>query len=95
MSSGAPYEDHTGAVYFQRIKALEVNRRVRATFQDVVLGMAPPGAMLFDFGAGPGIDARFFAERGFTVGAYDIDPRMREFFREYCRHAWNHDSGVG
>lgn len=85
MSSGAPYEDHTGAVYFQRIKALEVNRRVRATFQDVVLGMAPPGAMLFDFGAGPGIDARFFAERGFAVEAYDVDPKMCEFFATHCR----------
>jgi hypothetical protein len=40
---------------------------------------------LFDFGAGPGIDARFFAERGFTVEAYDVDPDMCEFFATYCR----------
>ena len=38
-----------------------------------------------DFGAGPGIDARFFAERGFTVDAYDVDPRMRDFFADHCR----------
>jgi SAM-dependent methyltransferase len=85
MSSDAPYQNHTGAVYFQRITALEVNRRVRSTFQNLVLRLAPPGARLFDFGAGPGIDARFFAERGFTVEAYDVDPRMCEFFATHCR----------
>jgi 2-polyprenyl-3-methyl-5-hydroxy-6-metoxy-1,4-benzoquinol methylase len=85
MSGDAPYQNHTGAVYFQRITALEVNRRVRSTFQNLVLGLAPPGARLFDFGAGPGIDARFFAERGFKVEAYDVDPRMCEFFATHCR----------
>jgi hypothetical protein len=85
MSSGAPYQNHTGAVYFQRITALGVNRSVRSTFQNLVLGLAPPGAILFDFGAGPGIDARFFAERGFSVEAYDVDPKMCEFFATHCR----------
>jgi len=80
-----PYRSHTGAVYFRRITSLDVNRRIRATFQDLVLRMSSPGAMLFDFGAGPGIDARFFAERGFTVEAYDTDPKMREFFATHCR----------
>lgn len=41
--------------------------------------------MLFDFGAGPGIDARLYAERGYTVAAYDVDPQMRDFFAAYCR----------
>lgn len=85
MPAGAPYETHTGAVYFQRITAREVNRRVRERFQELVLRLAPPGARLFDFGAGPGIDARFFAERGFSVEAYDVDPEMCEFFATYCR----------
>jgi SAM-dependent methyltransferase len=76
---------HTGAVYFERITAREVIRRVRSAFQDLVLRLAPPGARLFDFGAGPGIDARYFAERGFAVQAYDVDPKMCEFFTVYCR----------
>ena len=79
------YSTHTGAVYFKRITTLESSRRARSAFQDLVLRIAPPGAALFDFGAGPGIDARFFAERGFTVDAYDIDPAMREFFSTHCR----------
>src|SRR6202790_645831 len=86
MSSSPLYKSHTGAEYFQRINSRERNRRVRSAFQDLVLEIAPPGAALFDFGAGPGIDARFFAERGFTVEAYDVDANMREFFALYCRN---------
>jgi SAM-dependent methyltransferase len=85
--AGAGYIERTlsGLEYFTHITSVESDRRTRAAFQDLVLRVVPPGAALFDFGAGAGIDARFFAERGFTIGAYDIDPRMREFFREYCR----------
>src|SRR6201981_4272191 len=93
MSGERPYETHPGWVYFQRITSREVNRRVRATFQELVLRMAPPGGALFDFGAGPGIDARFFAERGFTVDAYDNDPKMCETFAVHCREFI--DSGRG
>jgi SAM-dependent methyltransferase len=76
---------HTGAEYFNHITLLESDRRARSAFQELVLKLAPPGAALFDFGAGPGIDARFFAERGFTVRGYDVDPKMCEFFAEHCR----------
>jgi SAM-dependent methyltransferase len=81
------YLRHTpaGAEYVRQINAQSSDRRARTAFRDLVLGIATPGARLFDFGAGPGIDARFFAERGFTVDAYDIDPRMREFFADHCR----------
>jgi SAM-dependent methyltransferase len=67
------------------MSAQEPDQRTRAAFRDLVLSVAPRGARLFDFGAGPGLDARFFAERGFAVDAYDVDPRMREFFAEQCR----------
>jgi SAM-dependent methyltransferase len=74
-----------GAEYVRQINTQESDRRTRSAFRDLVLSIAPPGAKLFDFGAGPGIDARFFAERGFTIDAYDVDPRMREFFTDHCR----------
>ena len=85
--AGAGYVERTlsGAEYFKYITSVESDRRARAAFHDLVPKIVPPGAALFDFGAGAGIDARFFAERGFTVEAYDIDPRMRDFFAEYCR----------
>jgi SAM-dependent methyltransferase len=74
-----------GAEYVSQITAQESDRRTRTAFRDLVLSIAPPGARLFDFGAGPGMDARFFAERGFMIDAYDVDPRMREFFAEHCK----------
>jgi SAM-dependent methyltransferase len=74
-----------GAEYVSQITAQESDRRTRTAFRDLVVRIAPPGARLFDFGAGPGIDARFFAERGFTIDAYDVDPAMREYFTAHCR----------
>jgi SAM-dependent methyltransferase len=76
---------HTGEQYFKHITSLEADRRARTAFQELALETAPRGGALFDFGAGPGIDARFFAERGFTVEAYDVDAAMCEFLAEYCR----------
>ncbi len=74
-----------GAEYVDQITAQKSDRSARSAFRDLVLSIAPPGAKLFDFGAGPGFDARFFAERGFTIDAYDVDPRMRAFFADHCR----------
>jgi SAM-dependent methyltransferase len=74
-----------GEEYAKCLTASEPDRQVRAAFQDLVLRVAPLPGALFDFGAGAGIDARFFAERGFAIEAYDADSRMREFFMGYCR----------
>ncbi len=76
---------HTGAEYVTAITARQSDRRAREAFRELVLSLAPPGGTLFDFGAGAGLDARYFAERGLTVIAYDNDPRMCGFFAEHCR----------
>jgi SAM-dependent methyltransferase len=73
-----------GEAYVKSITSRESDRRARSAFRQLVEKVAKPGAALFDFGAGPGLDARFYAERGFTVSAYDIDPAMREYFAVYC-----------
>jgi SAM-dependent methyltransferase len=78
-------EAHTGARYVEAIAAVPSDRLARAAFQDLVLRIARPGAALFDFGAGPGIDARFYAERGFRIDAYDVDPGMCDYFSIHCR----------
>ena len=85
MRSAAPKQIITGAEYVKQITARESDRRARAAFLDLVLKIAPPRAALFDFGAGPGIDARFYAGHGFSIAAYDVDPEMCEFFAEHCR----------
>jgi len=74
-----------GADYERAMTARRSDRRARSAFHDLVLRIVEPGAALFDFGAGTGIDARFYAELGFTVGAYDVDPRMCEYFEACCR----------
>jgi SAM-dependent methyltransferase len=75
----------SGAEYVRQLTKFETDRLTRAAFHDHVLRIAPPAGALFDFGAGPGIDARFFAERGYTVDAYDVDPKMAEYFAVHCR----------
>jgi len=55
-------EKYTAATYVAAITAGEADRRARKAFQDLVLRIATPGAVLFDFGAGPGLDARFYAD---------------------------------
>jgi flavin reductase (DIM6/NTAB) family NADH-FMN oxidoreductase RutF len=52
----------------------ESDRLTRAAFQDLAVSLVPAGAHLFDFGAGPGIDAHVFAEREFSVAAYERKP---------------------
>jgi SAM-dependent methyltransferase len=74
----------TGAQYVAQITARDSDRRARAAFRDLVLEILPRGATLFDFGCGTGLDACFFAERGFRVRAYDVDQAMCEFFRAHC-----------
>jgi SAM-dependent methyltransferase len=76
---------HAGKDYADAITARQSDRRARSAFQNLVVKMARPGGAIFDFGAGPGIDARFYADRGLTVEAYDVDPVMREYFSFHCR----------
>ena len=78
-------EGHTGKDYVEAITALPSDRRARAAFQNLVLKTASPGAVVFDFGAGPGLDARFYAEHGLTIEAYDVDPAMCGHFSVHCR----------
>ncbi len=85
MPAGAAAEVVTGVEYVRQITASESDRLTRSAFQTLVLSIAPPGGSVFDFGAGTGMDARFYAEHGLTVAAYDVDPNMCEYFSEYCR----------
>lgn len=76
---------HVGAEYARAIRQRESDRRAREAFQSLALRHVPPGGRIFDFGAGTGIDARFFAERGLLVRVYDNDSRMRACLEETCR----------
>ncbi len=73
-----------GSEYVRAMSASASDRRARTAFQELVIRLMRPGALVFDFGAGPGIDARFYAEQGFTVDAYEPDSAMCEFFGTFC-----------
>jgi SAM-dependent methyltransferase len=75
----------TGAEYVGAITATSSDRRYRREFQRLALRLTAPGEALFDFGSGPGIDARFYAEHGRRVTAYDVDPQMSEYLADHCR----------
>lgn len=73
-----------GDEYVAAITARESDRRTRRAFQELALRSASPGRDVFDFGAGPGIDAKQYAAHGLRVLAYDIDPRMCASFIRHC-----------
>jgi SAM-dependent methyltransferase len=80
----------TGAEYVAQLSARRSDACARAAFRDLVLKLAQPGATLFDFGCGTGMDARFYAESGFTVRGYDIDEAMCDFFAAHCQDLMSH-----
>ena len=74
----------TGSDYVAALSVRASDRRYRANFQKVALGLVPQGGALFDFGCGPGIDARRYAEHGRRVSAYDVDPLMCAYLASFC-----------
>lgn len=74
----------TGAEYVRQITGRKSDRRARMAFQQLVLSLVAPGATVFDFGCGTGLDARCYAERGCIVRAYDVDAEMSEYFARHC-----------
>jgi SAM-dependent methyltransferase len=81
----APPRIVTGAEYVGAITARASDRRYRRQFQRLALKLTAPGEAVFDFGCGPGIDARVYAEHGRRVVAYDIDPHMSAYLAIHCR----------
>lgn len=92
MSSTQSGRTVTGEPYVEAIEAVESNRRARAAFHQLVVRHAKPGATILDFGAGPGIDALFYARAGYRVLAYDIDPQMCASLRIRCREYLERES---
>ena len=76
---------HAGADYVRALEQHDSDRQAREAFRSLALRHVPPGGTIFDFGAGAGIDARFFAERGLRVRVYDNDPRMRSYLAATCQ----------
>lgn len=74
----------TGVAYVEAMNRDPVDAEYRRAFLSLALTLAPPRGSVFDFGSGPGIDARHYAEAGLRVEAYDIDAVMCEYFARHC-----------
>jgi SAM-dependent methyltransferase len=74
----------TGGDYVRALEGSERARLERLVFQQIALSLALPGSNIFDFGSGPGLDAKCYAEHGHSVDAFDQDPEMQEYFSYYC-----------
>ena len=74
----------TGSAYVTALTAADEDRVCRAAFLELALHLGRPGGAVLDFGCGPGIDARVYADRGWRVYAYDIDPAMCAYVRDSC-----------
>src|SRR4029079_18490188 len=81
----SPADTLAGERYVQMLSVRKSDLRVRRTFREAALALLPAGGTIFDFGCGPGVDADFYAERGYTVHAYDQDPEMRRYFGIHCQ----------
>jgi SAM-dependent methyltransferase len=73
-----------GDDYLAAMRRKESDRRVRVAFTALAERLVPPGGRIFDFGCGPGLDAKHYACDGHPVTGYDVDPRMQATFRRLC-----------
>lgn len=74
----------TGSAYVKALTAADDDRVCRAAFLDLALRLGPPRAVMLDFGCGPGLDARVYAEHGWRVYAFDVDASMCAYVRDSC-----------
>lgn len=76
---------HTGWAYHNFILASAPDLKVRKSFQRLACSLAPPDSTILDYGAGTGIDAKAYAERGYKVRAYEPSEENRACLAAYCR----------
>ena len=74
----------TGGDYVRALSAADDDRLCRAAFLELALRYISPRSTVLDFGCGPGLDARVYAEHGCRVFAFDIDADMCAYLRESC-----------
>jgi SAM-dependent methyltransferase len=74
----------TGAAYVEAMNRDPKDREYRRAFLNLALTLVRSQGSVFDFGSGPGIDAKAYADAGLRVGAYDVNADMVEYFARHC-----------
>jgi SAM-dependent methyltransferase len=82
----ASYYDQTAPAYDGQMEGAAVTA-LRDAFRERVAAVTPRGGTILDFGCGTGIDAEWYAARGFRVIAYDISAGMVDQLRRRCESA--------
>jgi SAM-dependent methyltransferase len=83
MSHGAFY-DTIAPRYDELLTVVPRERWIRRGFQGLVERFVRPGSLLLDVGCGTGLDAAWYAARGYRVLAYDISAGMVDQLRQRC-----------
>jgi SAM-dependent methyltransferase len=81
----AAYYDAQAARYDATMDSEPRNARFRDAFRTLVAERIPRGGRILDFGCGTGLDAAWYASRGFTVIAYDPSARMIDQLTIRCQ----------
>lgn len=74
----------TGSAYVHAMERDPADLEYRRSFQALALNLSPSRGRLFDFGCGPGLDAKAYAEAGRTVSVFDVDSGMRDYLLQHC-----------
>lgn len=83
-SDAAAAYDRLAPEYDDLVTTPPINVWTRRAFQDLVLQTIPTGSLLLDFGCGTGLDASWYAQRGYRVLAYDISAGMLDRLHRRC-----------
>lgn len=82
--SQTSFYDSLAPRYDDLLNTAGIERWIRRAFQGLVAESAPPGSLLLDFGCGTGLDAAWYAARGYRVLAYDVSAGMLEQLHRRC-----------
>jgi SAM-dependent methyltransferase len=80
----AAFFDALAPRYDAILTSAPLDRWTRRAFQTLVAETVPRGSLLLDFGCGTGLDAAWYAGRGYRVLGYDISEGMLDQLRRRC-----------
>ena len=76
---------HTGEQYHEFMLTSRRDLEARDRFQKMALNLLPTGVDVLDFGAGTGIDAKFYAASGHQTFVHEPSQAMHDYLLRYCR----------